>query len=80
MDKPGANPDHVKQQLAEHELIPEEWAVLQSWYLFREEKKKVLMTFRNDLISIEVQELKANANREARGVVLKHVLIKVVAL
>ena len=25
MDKPGANPDHVKQQLAEHELIPEEW-------------------------------------------------------
>ena len=25
MDKPGANPDHVKQQLAEHGLLPEEW-------------------------------------------------------
>ena len=25
IDKPGANPEHVKQQLAEHELIPEEW-------------------------------------------------------
>ena len=25
MDRPGANPDHVKQQLAEHELIPEDW-------------------------------------------------------
>ena len=25
MDKPGANPDHVKQQLSEHGLLPEEW-------------------------------------------------------
>ena len=25
MDKPGANPDHVLQQLTEYELVPEEW-------------------------------------------------------
>ncbi|MGC3362674.1 GTP-binding protein, partial [Enterococcus faecalis] len=25
IDKPGANPDHVKQELSEHELIPEVW-------------------------------------------------------
>ena len=25
MDKPGANPDRVKQQLTEYELVPEEW-------------------------------------------------------
>ena len=25
MDKPGANPDRIKQQLTEYELVPEEW-------------------------------------------------------
>lgn len=71
MDKPGANPDHVKQQLAEHELIPEEWGGTTIMVPVSAKKKKVLMTLEMILLVAEVQELKANANREARGVVIE---------
>ena len=72
MDKPGANPDHVKQQLAEHELIPEEWGGTTIMVPVSAKKKEGI----NDLLEMillvaEVQELKANANREARGVVIE---------
>ena len=72
IDKPGANPDHVKQQLAEHELIPEEWGG-QTIMVPVSAKKKMGI---NDLLEMillvaEVQELKANPNREARGVILE---------
>ena len=72
MDKPGANPDHVKQQLAEHELIPEEWGGQTIMVPVSAKKKEGI----NDLLEMlllvaEVQELKANANREARGVIIE---------
>lgn len=72
MDKPAANPDHVKQQLAEHELIPEEWGGTTIMVPVSAKKKEGI----NDLLEMillvaEVQELKANANREARGVVIE---------
>ena len=72
MDKPGANPDHVKQQLAEHELITEEWGGTTIMVPVSAKKKEGI----NDLLEMillvaEVQELKANANREARGVVIE---------
>ena len=66
------NPDHVKQQLAEHELIPEEWGGTTIMVPVSAKKKEGI----NDLLEMillvaEVQELKANANREARGVVIE---------
>lgn len=72
IDKPGANPDHVKQQLAEHELIPEEWGG-QTIMVPVSAKKKIGI---NDLLEMillvaEVQELKANPNRDARGVIIE---------
>ncbi len=72
IDKPGANPDHVKQQLAEHELIPEEWGG-QTIMVPVSAKKKMGI---NDLLEMillvaEVQELKANPNRDARGVIIE---------
>ena len=72
IDKPGANPEHVKQQLAEHELIPEEWGG-QTIMVPVSAKKKMGI---NDLLEMillvaEVQELKANPNREARGVIIE---------
>ena len=45
MDKPGANPDHVKQQLSEHGLLPEEWGAMSSWSQYLLNKSKVLMTY-----------------------------------
>ena len=72
IDKPGANPDHVKQQLAEHELIPEEWGG-QTIMVPVSAKKKMGISDLLEMILLvaEVQELKANPNREARGVILE---------
>ena len=72
IDKPGANPDHVKQQLAEHELIPEEWGG-QTIMVPVSAKKKTCISDLLEMILLvaEVQELKANPNREARGVIIE---------
>lgn len=72
IDKPGANPDHVKQQLAEHELIPEEWGG-QTIMVPVSAKKKTGISDLLEMILLvaEVQELKANPNREARGVIIE---------
>ena len=45
MDKPGANPDHVKQQLSEHGLYQKNGAAMSSWFLYLLNKNKVLMTY-----------------------------------
>ncbi len=77
IDKPGANPDHVKQQLAEHELVPEEWGG--DVIMVPVSAKKEIGI--NDLLETillvaEVQELKANPNRDARGVIIEAQLDK----
>ena len=77
IDKPGANPDHVKQQLSEQGLISEEWGG--DVIMVPVSAKKQLGI--NDLLETillvaEVQELKANPNREARGVIIEAQLDK----
>ena len=77
IDKPGANPDHVKQQLAEHELVPEDWGGDTIMVPVSAKKKMGI----NDLLEMillvaEVQELKANPNRDARGVIIEAQLDK----
>lgn len=72
MDKPGANPDHVKQQLAEHGLISEEWGGDTIMVPVSAKKKEGIGDLLEMLLLVaEVQELKANPNREARGVIIE---------
>lgn len=77
MDKPEANPDHVKQQLTEHGLIPEEWGgdtiFVPVSALTGDGIEDLLEMI---LLVAEVQELKANPNKRARGVVIEAELDK----
>ena len=77
MDKPGANPDHVKQQLAEHGLLPEEWGgdVIMV-PVSAKQKQGIDDLLENILLVAEVMELKANPNRKAYGVVIEAQLDK----
>jgi len=72
MDKPEANPDRIKQQLTEYELIPEEWG---GETIICPISAKTGMGLDNllemVLLTAEVQELKANPNRRAKGVVIE---------
>ncbi|WP_251421940.1 translation initiation factor IF-2 [Veillonella agrestimuris] len=77
MDKPGANPDHVKQQLSEHGLLPEEWGgdVIMV-PVSAKQKEGIDDLLENILLVAEVMELKANPNRKAYGVVIEAQLDK----
>lgn len=77
IDKPGANPEHVKQELMEYNLISEEYGG--DTIMVPVSAKKQLGI--DDLLEMvllvaEVQELKANPNREARGVIIEAQLDK----
>ena len=72
MDKPEANPDRIKQQLTEHDLIPEEWG---GETIICPISAKTGMGLDNllemVLLTAEMQELKANPNRRAKGTVIE---------
>jgi len=72
MDKPAANPDKVLQQLTEYELVPEEWGgetiCVPVSALTRQGIDNLLESV---LLVAEMQELKANPNRSAKGVVIE---------
>ncbi len=72
MDKEGANPDRVLQQLTEHELVPEEWGGNVICVPVSAKTKmgidKLLETI---LLVAEMQELKANPDRSAKGTVIE---------
>jgi len=72
MDKPGANPDLVKQQLTEYELVPEEWGGDVSCIPVSAVTKQGI----NDLLEMialvaDMKELKANPDRAAKGTVIE---------
>lgn len=72
MDKDGANPELVKQQLTEHELIPEEWGGDTPCIPVSAKTKEGL----DDLLEMvtlvaEMKELKANPDRAAKGTVIE---------
>ncbi len=77
IDKPGANPEHVKQELAEHELIAEDWGG-DTIMVPVSAKKKIGISDLLEMVLLvaEVKELKANPNREARGVIIEAQLDK----
>jgi len=72
MDKEGANPDKIKQQLAEKGLNPEEWGgdtVFQEVSALKNEGIKELLE--NIWLQSEILELKANPKRSGTGVVIE---------
>lgn len=72
MDKEGANPERIKQQLTEHELVCEEWG---GDTICVPVSAKTGMgideLLENVLLVSEVRELKANPNRRAKGTVIE---------
>ncbi len=72
MDKPGANPEQVKQQLTEYELIPEEWGGDVICVPVSAKTKEGLDDLlENVLLVAEMKELKANPDRAAKGIVIE---------
>ena len=72
MDKPTANPDKIKEQLTKYDLIPEEWGgdtvicpISAKTGMGLEELLEMV------ILTAEVQELKANPNRRAKGTVIE---------
>ena len=77
IDKPEANPDRVKSQLAERGLQPEDWGGTTIFVPVSAKKKQNLeKLLEMILLQAEVLELKANPNRSAKGVVLEAKLDK----
>ncbi|MGP1470159.1 MAG: translation initiation factor IF-2 [Schwartzia sp. (in: firmicutes)] len=77
MDKPGANPERVKKELMEHELVPEEWGGETIMVPVSAKKEMGIDDLLEMILLVaEVQELKANPNREARGVIIEAQLDK----
>ena len=77
IDKPAANIDRVKQELAEHELVPEDWGgniVCVPVSAHTHEGLDTLLEM--VLLTSEVAELKANPKRKARGLVIEAELDK----
>ena len=72
MDKPGANPDRVKQQLTEQNVVPEEWGGDVICVPVSAKQREGIDTLLENIILVsDVMELKANPNRRAGGVVIE---------
>ena len=72
MDKPTANPDRIMQQLTEHELVPEEWGgdvICVPVSAHTGQGMDQLLD--SVLLVAEMQELKANPDRAAKGSVIE---------
>lgn len=72
MDKETANPEKIKQQLTEHELVPEEWGgdtVIVPVSAATGQGIDDLLEM--IILTADVQELKANPNRRAKGTVIE---------
>lgn len=72
IDLPDANIDHVKQQLSEQGLVPEEWGG-DTVMVQVSAKKRINLDELMDMILLvaDVQELKANPKAEASGIILE---------
>lgn len=72
IDKAGANIERVKQELAEYELIPEDWGGSTVFVpVSAHTKEGIDQLLEMIVLTAEVLELKANPNRKARGVVIE---------
>ncbi|HEY3426402.1 MAG TPA: translation initiation factor IF-2, partial [Negativicutes bacterium] len=77
MDRPGANPDRVKQQLSDHGLVPEDWGgdtIMAP--VSAQQKTGITELLEMILLVAEMQEIKANPNRPAYGTIIEAKLDK----
>lgn len=72
MDKEGANPERIKQQLTEYSLVPEEWGGDTICVPVSAKTKMGIDDLLESILLVaEVLDLKANPNRAAKGVVIE---------
>ncbi|MBQ2158062.1 MAG: translation initiation factor IF-2, partial [Oscillospiraceae bacterium] len=72
MDVHGANPERIKQQLTEYDLVPEEWGGETIVCPISAQTGQGIDALLENLVLLaEVQELKANPNRAAKGTVIE---------
>lgn len=72
MDKPGANPDLVKQQLTEYELVPEEWGGETPCIPVSAVTKAGIKDLLEMIVLVaDMKELKANPERAGKGTVIE---------
>ena len=72
MDKEGANPDRIMQQLTEHELVPEEWGGSTIvCKISAKQKQGIDELLEMVLLTADMLELKANPDRRASGTVIE---------
>ncbi len=77
IDKEGANPERVKQELMEHNLVPEEWGGDTICVEISAKKKQnIQQLLEMVLLVAEMKELKANPDRKAKGTVIESQLDK----
>ncbi len=72
IDKPSANPDMIRQQLAEHDVLVEEWGgKYQSVELSAKTGENIDQLLEKILLEAEMLDLRANPDRKAKGVVIE---------
>ena len=72
MDKHGANPDRIKQQLTEYDLVPEEWGGdTIVCPISAKTGQGIDQLLEMVILTAEMQELRANPNRAAKGTVIE---------
>ena len=77
IDKPNANIDRVKQEMTEYELIPVDWGGSTEFVPVSAKSGEGIETLLETiLLTAEILELKANPNRNARGLVIEAELDK----
>ncbi|WP_294215744.1 translation initiation factor IF-2 [uncultured Chryseobacterium sp.] len=77
VDKPGANPDNVRQQLSGMNILVEEWGGnVQSQEISAKFGNNIDLLLEKVLLQAELLELKANPDRNAQGVVIEASLDK----
>ena len=77
IDKPSANIERVKQELAEHELVPEDWGGSTIFVTVSAHTQEGIDSLLEMiLLTAEVSELKANPKRAARGLIIEAELDK----
>ena len=77
MDKPDANPDRVKQELTEYELVPEEWGGETICVpISAKERTGIDELLEMVQLTADLKELRANPDRPAKGTVIEAKLDK----
>lgn len=77
IDKPNANPEAIRKQLADRNILVEDWGgTYQSVEVSAKSGKNIPELLEKILLEAELLDLKANPNKPARGVVLEALLDK----